>query len=786
MSKQSLLVTGSIFAALAFSSTVHAQASVDQASATQTSTATNSQPTGEIVVTATKRETTILKTPLSITSVTGKELESRGIAHLEDAIRDIPSVSVRSAGPGQTELEMRGLSSSGGAAPTVGFYLDDVPLSPPVASQAGKTVIDPSLYDLARVEVLRGPQGTLYGGGSMGGTIRLITNQPQLNVLGGSISVDVSGTKGGNSPNGAINAEVNVPLVKDMLAVRLVATEKYDSGWIDRVVVGDFPFPTNNGCAPTGFYGCARGDVVDAPVEKRYHDVNWTHTQAVRGSILFQPAPDVKSTTTALYQTTRQGGSNTFDLNPGASHMAHYQPSDTAEPYYDRFWMVSNSTKVDLSGVSINLATSYWKRFQILNQDTGEANQSYFGFTQFPTSGPNQINPGTFPSSQFSEELRLSSNTNGRFNWIVGAFYAHLDSIATSFTGDPGVCGLTVTTAVQTPVCSADNAAGVLFNSVQNYKVTQYAVFGELSYKILDTVNFTAGGRYFNFNNTMHQVENGYFTPTFDLTQTTIDVAQKNHGFTPKFNVSYEPNNHLTWYATIAEGFRPGGVNQGVPTACNVTAQGYNPDTIWTYETGEKWRSSDNRLSINGDFYFNRWKNIQQLVTPPCGFGYTANAGAATTYGPEVELSYKLTPALTFQASGTYTHAKITDSPPGSTFAVGQQILNIPRYQAHVGLSYRKDLGDDLRLTARAEDTLTGKTEDVSYTYIWLPSYNLVDARIGLEKGQQSVSLYISNATNRHAQISANNTGLTTNIPSLYRIATNQPLTAGINFRLAY
>ena len=778
MSKQSLLVTSSIFAAVAFSSTVHAQASVDQAS-----TATNSQPTGEIVVTATKRETTILKTPMSITSVSGKDLEGRGITHLEDAIRDIPSVSVRSAGPGQTELEMRGLSSSGGAAPTVGFYLDDVPLTPPVASQGGKTVIDPSLYDLARVEVLRGPQGTLYGGGSMGGTIRLITNQPQLNTFSGSINADASYTARGNTPNGAINAAINIPLIQDKLAIRLVGTETYDSGWIDRVVLSNFPFPTNNGCAVTPFAGCARGDVLAANVAHRYRDVNWTHTTAARGAILFQPVENVKSTTTGLYQITRQGGSNTFDLNPGVAYLAHYQATDTAEPYSDRFWMVANSTRIDLSAVSINLATSYWNRYQTVNQDGAEGGQAYFGFTQFPTSGRNEINPGSFPSHQFSEELRLSSNTTGRFSWIVGAFYENLTSIATSFAGDPGICGLTVTTQVATPICMPGNSQGVEFNSVQKYKVRQYAFFGELSYKILDNVNFTAGGRYFNFNNTLNQVESGYFTPSLDLTPTFINTVQKNHGFTPKFNLSYEPSNRLTLYTTVAEGFRPGGVNQGVPATCNVLAEGYNPDTIWSYEGGEKWRSSDGKLSINADFYFNRWRNIQQLVTPPCGFGFTANAGDADTYGPELELTYRLTPQLTFSANGTYTHAKITDSPPGSSFAVGQQILNIPRYQAHASLAYRKELGNGLSLTARVEDTLVGKVEDVAYTYIELPHYNLVDLRFGVEKGPGSITLYVNNVTNTHAEISANNTGLTTNLPQLYRIATNQPTTGGVNFR---
>ncbi len=780
MFKQTLWITTSLFAVLTLSSASYAQAPTGAAAPD----AAGAVP--EIIVTATKRETTIQKTPMSISSVSGQELAARGIAHLEDAIRDIPSVSVRSAGPGQTELEMRGLSSSGGGAPTVGFYLDDFPLTPPIGSQAGKTVIDPSLFDLARAEVLRGPQGTLYGGGSMGGTIRLLTNQPKLNIFGGSVDADASGTVGGDTPNGALNVAINIPLVEDKLAVRLVATDKYDSGWIDRVVLSDFPFPTNTNCAPTAFYGCARGDVTAANVAHRYPDVNWTHTSDFRASLLYEPAANVKSTFLALYQTTKQGGSNTYDSPPGASSLAHYEPADVKEPYYDNFWMVANSTKIDLSAFSVNLATSYWKRYQVLNQDTAEAYQSYFGFTQFPTSGTYEVNPGTFPVSQFSEEVRFSSNSHGRFSWIGGAFYSNLQSTATSYTQDPNVCGLTVTTAVSTPLCASNNPQGILFNSVQKYKVTQYAAFGELAYKILDDLTFTVGGRYFDFNNSVQQFENGYFTPTLDLTPTLIGAQQKNSGFTPKVNLSFEPSNNLTLYATAAEGFRPGGVNQGVPTSCNVSAEGYNPDTVWSYEGGEKWRGLDGKLTINGDFYFNQWKNIQQLVTPPCGFGYTANAGNAETFGPELEVAYKLTPELTLQANGTYTHARITNSPADSSFVAGQRILNIPQYQAHASLAYRKEIGSDLYFTARGEDTIVGNTEDISYTLIRLPAYNIVDFRFGFEMGPKTITVYVNNATNEHGEISANNTGLTTNIPSLYRIATNQPLTAGINLNYAF
>jgi iron complex outermembrane recepter protein len=217
-----------------------------------------------------------------------------------------------------------------------------------------------------------------------------------------------------------------------------------------------------------------------------------------------------------------------------------------------------------------------------------------------------------------------------------------------------------------------------------------------------------------------------------------------------------------------------------------VSAEGYNADKVWTYEGGEKWRSADGKVTFNAGVYYNKWNNIQQLITPPCGFGYTANAGDAATYGPEAELAYKFTDELTLQASGTHTHATITSAPPGSSYAVGQKILNIPDYQAHIGLSYRRNLSDRLELTARADESFVGQTPDISYTYVTLPSYSLTNLRLGFEKDRVSMALYVDNATNKHAELSANNTGLTTNIPSLYRIATNQPRTAGVNFKYSF
>lgn len=742
---------------------------------------------GEIVVTASKRESTLQKTPMSITAVTGEQLQRRGITRLEDAIRAVPSVSVRSAGPGQTELEMRGLAAAGGSAPTVGFYMDDIALTPPVGAWS-RTVVDPSMYDLARVEVLRGPQGTLYGGGSMGGTIRLITNEPKLNEVSGTVDLDGSVTAGAHSPNGALNVALNIPLVKDKAALRIVGSESYTGGWIDRVVVSPFPFPTVNNCDPGAYQGCVRGDVTSAPETKRFKDVNWAHVSSVRASLLIKPSDDIKSTTTGLVSYISQGGANTFDVPPGPKYMAHYQPFDIAEPYRDRFVMLGNSTAIETGVGTLTFATSWWDRYQYLTQDTTEVYQNYFHLPTFPTN-PYEIQLGWNYVKQLSEEVRLASKGNGRFKWLVGAYYANLKSKNVSFTQDPALCGFS------TGGCAA-NPDGIIYNTTQNFRVKQYAFFGEASFKILPELTVTAGGRYFHFTNTLDLQGQGYFSLSGNLGLTTAQTVKVDKGFNPKFNISYEPNSNLTVYATAAQGFRPGGVNYPISiSACgadlaalglSAIPTGYGPDKIWTYEGGGKWRSPSRNVSFNAGFYYNKWTSIQQLLTLGCGAGYTTNAGSAATYGPEVEASFAITSDLTAQISGTYTHAKLTSTDPSSGFTPGQQILNIPKYQVTGSFIYSKSIGDDLIMTLRAENTLVGPVKDVSYFYYNLPKYNLLNLRVQFERGPLTTSLYVNNVTNRHAQISANNTNMSVNSPALFRIATNQPATAGINFKYKF
>jgi outer membrane receptor protein involved in Fe transport len=236
----------------------------------------------EIVVTAQKRVSTVQTTPISITAVSGDDLQARGVSSLASLAQGTPGVSLKSEGPSQTEIEMRGMTSSGGNSGTVGFYLDDLPLAGPASAQNGHVVIDPDLYDLNRIEVLRGPQGTLFGSGSMGGTIRLLSNQPKLSEFEGSVQSVLSGTDGGGF-NHKDSLMLNLPL-SDTLALRVAGTENYTSGWIDRIVVNPMPLA---GGDPAG---AVRGDVRNAPVQRQYPGSNAYQTYSLRAAVLWKPS----------------------------------------------------------------------------------------------------------------------------------------------------------------------------------------------------------------------------------------------------------------------------------------------------------------------------------------------------------------------------------------------------------------------------------------------------------------------------------------------------------------
>jgi outer membrane receptor protein involved in Fe transport len=612
----------------------------------------------------------------------------------------------------------------------------------------------------------------------MGGTIRLITNKPNLQQTEVNIDTVFSGTQGGGV-NPGMSAMWNIPLVDNVLAVRAVFTEKYTSGWIDRDVVPDFPFPVNP--CPGWGTGCTRGNVLASQISQSYKDVNWVNLTGGRVGLLFKPNDALSIDLTGLYQKIRAGGYSAYDQSPGADYETHYQPADLAEPFYDSVGLLALTVNYNLGFAQLTSASSYWRRDEQQSQDSTEALESLFA-TIF---GMQQFIPNVFyerdTTYQYSQELRLASTDSSRLQWLAGGFYSNLKQVYETYNAAPGFAPLSVGGA-------SANPDGILFQSYNPYFIKQVAVFGEVSYALSDQWKVTVGLRHYDFHLDIDAELSGIFTASGNTQPSLASFATSFTGNTPKFNLEYQPNRDLTVYANVAKGFRPGGGSAApIPTniGCALTNQQYDPDSIWNYELGEKARLLDRRLTINSDLFYIKWSDVQQQISQACGFGLNANAGDARSYGAELEVSAQLTDEWSLNAAGTYTKAEITRVNPAiaagdPALVPGSPILNIPKYTANAALAYTHPLNADYDFSARLQDSYVGSSTDVSFTYQELPAYNILSLRLGAVNKRLSGYFFVNNLTNERAALSINTTSLGWLSPSTTRVSTNQPRTIGV------
>ncbi|MGD0192258.1 MAG: TonB-dependent receptor [Rhizomicrobium sp.] len=779
----------------------------------------------EVIVTATKRATTVQKTPESITAITSQELQDRGIASLAALAQGTPGVSLKSEGPSQTEIEMRGMTSSGGNSATVGFYLDDVPLSGPASAQNGHVVIDPDLYDLNRIEMLRGPQGTLFGSGSMGGTVRLITNQPDPSGYAATAEGMYSATDGGDGFNNKENAMVNIPLA-DTLALRIVGTESYTSGWIDRIVIapGFFPQATPIGNVE-GVDGTTRGDVQNAPIANQYPGSNANLVYALRTSLLWQPTANLTITPSFFYEISRQNGISAYDSVSNGTAIpsfgeAHYQPFNIAEPLKDKIAVYSLNMNYNLADFEITSSTGYFSRVSSQIEEASEAfnNPStaitcaidctnppagpYPGFYGATGTGP-ESGLEVDPTKQLSEELRLTSKGDGPLNWVTGLYFSDYSS-AWTFNGT-------------TPNFSAFGDLGTLapattphwFDADSPTSMMQYAIFGDASYAVTDALKIDAGVRLNRFIYRFSSCISGWGSALGSATPSCRGlIPLDSNSFTPKLNASYTLSSNLMVYANAAEGFRPGGGNALYPTtgpswsaafaAMHYTSgtwpATYKPDSVWSYEIGEKARPF-HWLTLNSSVYFEDWRNIQ-LEAFPADWALNINGNNARIFGADVDATADLGGGFDLEVSAGYLNEYLDGGPHWIIHPV-HTLPEVAPESGSVALSYARQLTNIYTLTARVDNSYTGvhysiafpyqnETTTDSGQYLPLPAYDLTNVRVGIMSSDSwTATLFVDNVFNQHAQLESM---FTENLPTtpFNRIETNQPLTGGIELTYQY
>jgi outer membrane receptor protein involved in Fe transport len=759
----------------------------------------------EILVTAQKRVSTVQTTPISISAVSGDDLIARGVSSLASLAQGTPGVSLKTEGPSQTEIEMRGMTSSGGNSATVGFYLDDIPLAGPASAQNGHVVIDPDLYDLSRVEILRGPQGTLFGSGSMGGTVRLISNQPNLTEFQSTAQSVLSGTDGGGF-NHKDSLMVNLPLIGDTLALRVAGTESYTSGWIDRIVVNPFPLA---GGTPVG---SVRGDVENAPIEKQYPGSNAYQTYAARVTLLWKPTENLSITPALFHTTSTQNGISAYDSNPGT--LAHYQPFDIAEPLTDSLTAYSLNVNYSFPSFDLTSSTARWTRNSTQVEEASEAFNSPLEEITY-NSNYGLPNPGFYgptgsgpehgieddPSHQFSEELRLASTGSGRASWVAGVYYSDFYSLWT-FNGSTPNYGSYMDLGTLAPATTTH-----WFDAYSPTTLKQYAGFGDFTYAVTDELKVDIGARVNHYDYRFSSCISGWGSGFGAATPSCSGlIALSSTSFNPKFNLTYTFNPDLMVYGTVSTGFRPGGGDAVYPTTGSAWGpafqqQGYTgnkwpatykPDRVISYELGEKSRFLDRRLTVNASIYYEDWRNIQ-LESYPNDWALNINGKYASIYGADVDMLADLGGGFQFEVSAGYLYEYL-DGGPHWVIQPVHKLPEVSPESGTVSLNYSTSLGGSYTFTARVENSYTGPRYSIFFndpyefvgTYRQVPGYDLVNVRAGVKfHDKWSATAFVNNLTNKHAQLESMFTENEPQ-PSFTRIETNQPLTGGVDLTFRF
>jgi outer membrane receptor protein involved in Fe transport len=711
---------------------------------------------GEIVVTAQKREERLQDVPLSITALSDQTIERMGIQSLADIGRSVPGLNVVTVGPGQNEIIIRGISSAGGI-PTTGFYLDDTPLES-VGNVAGNAM-DPAMLDLERVEVLRGPQGTLYGDSSMGGTVRYITVQPKLDVTEGSVKTELSDTDGGGF-NYQVNATANAPLVPELAAVRISVFDRDFDGYIDR-----YPIDPNNYLA-----------ALPGPVDR---NVNTEKTYGGRISVEVKPAQNVSVTPSILFQHTDLGGAFTVDQPPGSFDNL-IQTRDVSEPTSDEMTLYSITAKADFDTTHVTSSTSY--RDRTFNTVEDDSKTTYFYFSPdpqtfvYPTPFYNN-----FSNHDFTEELRASWS-EGPAHGVLGLFYLRQSNFLTFNYPTP---------AGYNEAFGSPFGGQPLFESVRHDLITQRAAYGEVTFDLTNELQLKLGGRAFHIG----QTENDYYAGVFQGQPLTYSAAPTENGFTPKYELTYKFTPDVLSYVTAAKGFRQGGTQAPAGDICdadlaaiglNYQPTTYNPDYTWNYELGAKTAWLERRLIVNTDVYYIDWKNVQQLILlPTCGANITANFGHAQSKGAELEIQAKPVDALLLTLGASYNEATLLSTVAGAQGQPGDTLEDAPRWIGSVAAEYDVQVNSSLAGYARIDANATSEQfNNFDPTSIWYrrAGYGLANFRLGGHAGQWEASLFADNLFDRHVE-TALPVSYAVDLPTTRRLAINRPRTIGVDFR---
>ncbi len=647
----------------------------------------------EIVVTAQKREQRLIEVPFAITALSGDALKKLSASSLSDLSSTIPSLFISNQGIGNTRTEIRGISNRIGV-PTIGYYIDEAGVS----SEQGGQDIDVRFIDIERVEVLRGPQGTLYGQGSLGGTIRFITGTPDLNNYSGTVTAGVNTVaRGGEGYK--INGMFNAPLVEDQLAIRLVAGREKLPGWIDNTALG-------------------------------VKDANRSEVDTFRGKILWQPSTDFRGTFTAMHQKSH------YRADP-ASDNGRTTTSPILTTGRDQYTMLNLDLEGAVGEVKVVSSSTFLDRS---NKTLTDATELVFLLEMLGLADASDYTsialPSNFTGKMYSQELRLSSANPGPLQWTAGMIYR--DS-------KQNLSGTTYGEPIPLPVD--------VIAQVGEFRSKSWAAFGEVTVQPFGPeFEATVGLRYFedkktSLSDTIFLGEGG---PEYGAAKFTT--------LNPRFNLSWRPNANANVYVSAAKGFRSGGFNltSAAPTVIPPT---YDVENLWTYEFGTKQRLFDGVLDIEAAVYYNEYKNvvtISRLTTFP--INYRSNAGAASGFGTEFSFVLRPTEGLSFSGQINWNDLRFDED--SINHIKGDRLDFAPDMTGSIAMDYQMPITDsfnalfhiDYQYHDRVYVIARNAVNPAAGQITWSDKISTLNARVAIVTDSYDISAYVRNILNDNKQ----------------------------------
>jgi outer membrane receptor protein involved in Fe transport len=748
---------------------------------------------GELVVTAQKREESLQDVPLSIQAIGEEQLDELHIQSFGDYMKYLPSVSYTTFGPGFGVAYFRGVASGennnhSGPQPTVGQYLDEQPIT------TIQGALDLHLYDIARVEALAGPQGTLYGASSEAGTIRIITNKPDPSGFKAGYDLEFNSVTNG-SEGYTVEAFANMP-IGTSAAVRLVGWYRDDSGYIKNVP-GTRTFPTSGGCI-------SNQDPAPPPCTTAFNRVNdeynTAETYGARAALGININDSWTITPAVMAQKQTTEGSFAYDPKVGDLDVIRYYPENSE----DKFVQAALTIQGKIGNFDLVYAGAYLKRDDVVNSDYSDYAYFYdvlYGYGSSwvddlgnPLPDPSQYIHGTDGYKRMSHELRLSSPQDQRARFVAGLFYQDQEHDIYQRYQINDLSSTIEVTGVPDTIWLTD----------QHREDSDYAAFGEVSFDLTEQLTLTGGMRYYNTESSLkgffgfsanYSSNYGEFfcgapatwVPFNTAPCTNLDDKVDDSGTIYKGNLTYKFTDDAMVYLTYSEGFRPGGINR------NGTVPPYKPDFLTNYEMGWKTTWAGNTFRLNGSFFFEQWDDVQFSFLPPSGAGLTVirNAGSAEIKGVEADFAWAATADFLLTGGATYTDATLTEdyipdpaNPP--TAFDGDQLPITPKFKANLVARYTFNMGDSDSFV-QASGVYNGSSwadlqRDDRAALGEQDAYTIADLSAGFARNNFSVEVYVNNVSDERADLykyAQCATGVCGTNPY---IITNQPRTYGVKF----